>query len=371
MTSRIRRIGVLVQSQAVVLGIVVAAAPPLSAQPVYRLHDNGDLWVAKTENCRGESCVVWHLLDNHPKTQEITAGGTKTAGFDPLKAPPEAPPLYQRRTDGTIWLYTGKPCLGGSCPGWQQLDKNLQTVSIVAAGEHLYKRHDTGAIWSYTPGKPCLPNGSCPGWQQLDDNPQTVEIIAAGRSKPDAHELYKRHQDGSIWRYTGSPCSGASCWQRLDDNPQTQELTAVVVLSDGVAVPLLYQRRVDGVDSTIWHYTGPPSGPPCRGASCWKLIDDNPRTISIVTNSADLYQLRNDGSILVYNPSTPSKGWLLLDKNPRTRHIAAGTRMLYKRHDDGAIWRWATGVCSPDGSSCPAWELVYEPTIRTMASTQN
>lgn len=375
MLSHIRCIGVLVLRLAVAVGIVIAAATALSAQPVYRLHDSGDLWVAKAENCRGEPCVVWHLLDNNPKTQEITAGGQPTTpdgepigGFDPLKAPPDAPPLYQRRTDGTIWLYTGKPCIGGSCPGWQLIDKSPQTASIVAAGEHLYQRHNTGAIWSYN-GTPCRPDGSCPGWQQLDNNPDTAEIIAAGRPSPEAHALYKRHKDGTIWRYTGSPCSDTSCWQRLDNNPKTRELTAAVGLrSDGVAVHALYQRQVDG---TIWHYTGPS----CSGASCWKLIDNNPGTISIVTNTETLYQLRNDGAILVYtgkpcDAAGSCPGWLLLDNNPRTRHIAAGARSLYKRYDNGAIWRYATGVCSPDGS-CPPWQLFYDPTMRTIVSTQN
>lgn len=370
MLSHIRCIGVL--RLAVAVGIVVAAATALSAQPVYRLHDNGDLWVAKAENCRGEPCVVWHLLDNNPETQEITAGWTLSGGFDPLKAPPEAPPLYQRRTDGTIWLYTGKPCIGGSCPGWQLLEKkNPETVSIVAAGEHLYQRHNTGAILAYTPGKPCLPNGLCPGWQQLDNNPATAEIIAAGRPTHKAHALYKRHNDGTIWRYTGSPCSDTSCWQQLDNNLKTQELTAAVGLgSDGVAVHALYQRHVDG---TIWRYTGPP----CSGASCWQLIDNNGGTISIVTNSETLYQLRRDGAILAYLPpgskecdDAGSPGWQLLDKDPRTRQIAAGTRLLYKRHENGAIWSWA-GKCCRDERSCPPWHLFYEPTMRTIVSTQN
>ncbi|HBL27879.1 MAG TPA: hypothetical protein DD490_13655 [Acidobacteria bacterium] len=245
------------------------------------------------------------------------------------------------------------------------LDKNPQTVSIVAAGANLYKRHKSGAIWSYN-DTPCLPDGSCPGWQQLDDNPATVEMIAAGRSTPDSHALYKRHNDGTIWRYTGPSCSGPSCWQQLDNPLKTKELTAAVSLGNGVAVHALYQLDTNG---SIWHYTGPR----CSGASCWKPIDTKKGAISIVTNTETLYQLRGNGEILAYTgtacDASGCPGWQLLDKNTRTRHIAAGTRSLYKRHDDGAIWR-STGACGSDGS-CPPWQLLYDPTIRTTVSTQN
>jgi hypothetical protein len=141
----------VMRSRIIALGMVIAAAAALSAQPAYRLHGNGELWVAKAENCRGIPCVVWHLLDNHPRTREITAGnliidGQQGGPFDPLKALPDAAPLYQRRDDGTTWVYTGKPCNGGACLGWQQIGGNQPAVSIVAAGLQLYQRHSNGSI---------------------------------------------------------------------------------------------------------------------------------------------------------------------------------------------------------------------------------
>lgn len=368
MLSRIRFIGVLVLRLAVAVGIVLAAATALSAQPTYRLHDNGDLWVSRVEWCRGISCVEWHLLDNNPNTREITAGAGPSGGFDPLKAPPDAAPLYQRHADGKIWIYTGKPCNGGSCPGWQLLDNNPLTVSIVAAGKHLYQRHSDGAIWSYT-GTPCRPDGSCPGWQRLDDNPNTAEITAGGL--PDQTELYQRHKDGKIWRYKGTPCDDTSCpaWELLDNNPNTRELTATVRRSSaGVLVQALYQRHDDG---KVWRYTGKP----CEGASScqgWQLIDDNPRTISIVTATWHLYQLRNDGTIWVHTDK-PCKdglcpGWLLLDNNPRSSQIAAGAVSLYQRHDNGTIWRYTGPPC--EDATCRGWQLLYDPTTWTIVSTQ-
>ena len=347
------------------LGMVLAAATALSAQPVYRLHDNGELWVSKVETCSSGLCTKWHLLDNNPKTREITAGGGAPGGFDPLKAFPDAPPLYKRHDDGQIWRYTGTPCSGGSCPGWQLLD-NSPTVSIVAAGQQLYQRRRNGEIWR-SKGEPCN-STSCTGWELLDNNPETAEITAGGI--PARTELYQRRKNGHVWRYTGEPCNGTSCpgWQFLDNSGKTRELTATVrTRSDGVLVQGLDQRRDDG---TIWRYTGEP----CNGTSCpgWQLIGDSQDTISIVTDTEFLYQLRKDGSILIYNHTScngPSC-WQLLDHNPRTRQIAAGTRALYQRHDNGAIWRYTGTPCKPDGS-CPGWQLLYDPGTWTIVSTQN
>ena len=71
---------------------------------------------------------------------------------------------------------------------WTMLDNNPATVDIVAAGDQLYQRHDNGRIWRYT-GPPLT------GWQELDNNPATYQIVAGGG------QLYQRHGDGSIWRY--------------------------------------------------------------------------------------------------------------------------------------------------------------------------
>jgi hypothetical protein len=96
------------------------------------------------------------------------------------------------------------------------LDNNPKTVAIAAAGDQLYQLHNDGWIWRYT-GTPCSGN-SCPGWQRLDNNPKTKAIEAAG------NQLYQLHNDGLIWRYTGPPCSGNSCpgWQLLDNNSRTR-----------------------------------------------------------------------------------------------------------------------------------------------------
>jgi hypothetical protein len=118
-----------------------------------------------------------------------------------------------------LWRYTGMPCSGSSCVGWQLLDNNPAAAVIAAAGRQLFQLHNDGTIWRYI-GTPC--SGSvCPGWQMLDNNPQAA-AAAAG------NELFQLHRDGTIWRYTGTPCSGAACagWWLLDNNPVTKAVTA-------------------------------------------------------------------------------------------------------------------------------------------------
>ena len=54
---------------------------------------------------------------------------------------------------------------------------------------------------SRTPGTPMT------GWARLDGNPQTAGLAADGT------QLYQRHHNGQIYRYTGVPMSG---WAAVD-----------------------------------------------------------------------------------------------------------------------------------------------------------
>jgi hypothetical protein len=53
--------------------------------------------------------------------------------------------LFQLHSDGSLWQYTGPPVTG-----WQLLDNNPATTSIVARGGTLYQMHGDGSIWKYT-----------------------------------------------------------------------------------------------------------------------------------------------------------------------------------------------------------------------------
>jgi len=74
------------------------------------------------------------MLDDNTKTVKIAASGG----------------LYQLHNDGMIWKFTGAPCAGSSCPGWQMLDNNTKTVDIAADGGAVYQLHNDGMIWRYT-----------------------------------------------------------------------------------------------------------------------------------------------------------------------------------------------------------------------------
>jgi hypothetical protein len=46
------------------------------------------------------------------------------------------------RATGKVWKYTGTPCSGNSCPGWQMLDDNGSTGRIAASDTALYQIHE-------------------------------------------------------------------------------------------------------------------------------------------------------------------------------------------------------------------------------------
>ncbi len=288
------------------------------------------IWRYTGTPCSGDSCPGWQRLDNNPKTVAIAATGTH-----------HSQSLYQLHNDGWIWRYTDTPCQGDSCPGWQRLDNNSKTVAIAADGNQLYQLHNDGWIWRYT-GTACS-GDSCQGWQRLDNNSKSIAITAGGG------QLYQLHNDGWIWRYTGTPCTGDSCpgWQRLDKNSKTIAITA--------GGGQLYQLHNDG---WIWRYTGTP----CTGDSCpgWQRLDKNSKTITITANGNQLYQLHNDGWIWRYTgtPCTGDScpGWQRLDNNSASVAVAATGAGLLQLHDDGRIWRYTGTPCS--GDSCPGWEAL-------------
>ncbi len=212
-------------------------------------------------------------------------------------------------------------------PDWQLLDNNLATVAIVAEGNNLYQLHNNGRIWKYT-GTPLT------GWLELDNNPRTKQIAAAGG------KLYQIHNTGAIWRYTGPPMTG---WRQLDNNPRS-----VAIVAGGNN---LYQLHDSG---RIWKYVGPP-------VTGWQLLDDNPATKKIAASGANLYQMHHDGRIWKYT-GTPMTGWQELDNNPATADIVAEGNNLYQLHNNGRI-------CKYTGTPMTGWfELDNNPQTKQIAA---
>ena len=246
-------------------------------------------------------------------TPSPTPTSTPTSTPSPT---PTAPP-----TSSGIWSYTEPPC-EDSC--WPRLDNDPKTIAITATGtahsQILYQLHNDGSILRYT-DTPCE-DDSCTGWHRLDNDSKTIAIAA------DGNLLYQLQNDGWILRYTGDECEGDSCpgWQRkLGNNSKTIAITA--------GGGQLYQLQNDG---GILRYTG----------TGWERLGKNSKTIAITANGNRLYQLQNDHSIWRYT-GTGTK-WERLDNNSKSVVVAATGSGLLKLHDDGSIWRYKGTPCTGD-----------------------
>jgi len=200
------------------------------------------------------------------------------------------------------------------------------SVAPMAWSQNLYQTHLDGSIWQYT-GTPCS-RGTCPGWVELDNNPD-LSMIAA-----ESNELFELHKDGSIWQYTGSPCSGGFCpgWVELDNNP-----TAVSI---GVGGNILYEVHSDG---SLWWYTGTP----CSGGFCpgWaELLGSQIGSPIPFGANAALLVSEHDGAIYQW---VGAENWPLIGDTFGTTSLAVGTNSLYTLQKGGGIWQY-TGSPSPN-----------------------
>lgn len=258
--------------------------------------------------CVGSSCVGWEPIDDDQSVAQTVAADGR---------------LYKLRTNGAIYQYTWLPCFGITCQGWIPLDVGTQTKAIAATGTTLYKMHANGSIWRFTSGT----------WQMLDNNGATTAIVAGLAG------FFQLHADGTVWRSTGAACTATACpgWQLIASGA-----VSLVAASD------LYMQRADG---SIYRNTS---------GSLWVKLDNNPASVSIVAAGSSLFQLHDTGAIWRYTgvPCTGNScpGWQKLDNNPATVALAVGGLGfdLYQLHASGAVWRWTFTPCS--GNSCPGWQ---------------
>src|SRR5262249_8622477 len=237
--------------------------------------------------------------------------------------------VFQLHKSGHVFRFTGTPCDGESCHGWETLDNNPGTLTHPTGAGPLYTLHKAGRTFQFT--GPACNSVSCPGWQMLDNNPATVRI-AAGSNR----SLYQLHDDGRIFKFIGPPCNGESCpgWEMLDNNPATIGITA------GVG---FYQLQNSG---RIFRYLGTP----CDGQSClrWQMLDNHPATMAIVGGNihnkkrgAALYQMRDNGHIFRFTRTSCNDngcpGWVMIDNNSNSGRLSYGSVSnsgLYKIHAD-------------------------------------
>ncbi len=261
------------------------------------------MWRYTGTPCTGGSCPGWQMMDNNPNIVAMAASTSYT---------------YQLRNNGAIYRYTGVPCSGSSCTGWTLLNSTSTNVAIAADGTNLYRILRNGEIWRY--------NGS--SWQMLDNNPNGKAIAASGGN------LYQLHQTGAIWRFTGTVCSGSSCpgWTLIHSGTGNKAIAA-----DGAR---LYRIENSGL---VARYS----------AGAWTTLSTATNNRDIVAGGGYLYELKSNGQIWRHNGS----GWTMLDNNPATVALTAGSgTSLYQLHADGKVWRFTGTVCS--GSSCPGWQML-------------
>jgi subtilase family serine protease len=196
----------------------------------------------------------------------------------------------------------------------------------------------TISIYRYT-GTPCS-GSSCTGWSMVDNNQTTVAIAASGS------DFYQLHNNGEVYKLTGAACNGTSCsgWTKFDNNPAT-----VAIAADGSN---LYELHNDG---KIFQSTGVD----CNGSSCtgWTEIDANPTAVAIAAADGTLYELHSNGGIYqwigVACSSNACTGWIKIDNNPAAIAIVADGANLYELHDNGEIYKATGATCS--GTSCSGW----------------
>ncbi|MEE2690714.1 MAG: hypothetical protein VX640_04140 [Pseudomonadota bacterium] len=274
-----------------------SVAMAATVENVFQLHDNGEIWVWTGRPCDGGSCPHWRRIDRNPKATAIAANYAN---------------LFQLHDDGSIWRWKGAACDGDSCPSWERIGTPSETRAIAAQAGDLYALRASGAIYRWT-GAPCGAS-VCPGWSQLDRNPATRAIAAGGYGN-----LYQLHEGGAMWRWKGSPCTASGCpsWDRIDRNPATRAIEA--------APGALYQLHDNGA---IWRW----KGGACDGASCasWEMLDRNPAARAIAAASV---------------PTTSD-----------LRPASAGRPPLFQVRQNGSVWRWKGEPCA--GANCPPWDDV-------------
>lgn len=251
-----------------------------SENEVYQLHNNGSVW-----RYTGPPFTGWQLIDDNPETVQLAAAGST---------------LYQRHRGGQVYRYEDTPmrwtvldinslCLeivagGGelyqrlstgyiyrfqglsASPRWELIDDNPRCIQITAGDTALWQRHNNGSIWRYI--------GPGIKWSLVQEG--AIGPIAAGAR---GDRLYQ-HAGNNILEYSWTGPATATSVIALDKNPAT---TGFYVRGTH-----MYQIHQDG---SIWRF----SGTPITG---WEMLDNLLGTVMVVgSESGDVFELHSDGRI--------------------------------------------------------------------------
>jgi hypothetical protein len=301
--------------------------------------------------------TTWVDLDRNPDTLRISTGGGE---------------LYQLRANGSILRYTGTPCDAYGCPGWEVVDRNPDTIEIAADGDpdpvsrmwkELYQRRTDGSLWRFT-GEPCT-ESSCDGWtlEAIGVNHLTFVngelLVMVTPSSP--YYWYHNHGDAMY-------CAPPGFLPYVTDVNIDQNYEDYFYGQAGCVV----QTTVLGSDPLILTHTGAiffltyQWEPWYHGQPQYRMIDNNGATVQITSagnDSLGVYQLHSDGSIWqwngedfcgpLWNYEQTCPGWRMVDNKPGTVRIVSVWGALYKIATDG-LWRYTGTPCT--GTVCPGWE---------------
>jgi len=130
-------------------------------------------------------------------------------------------------------------------------------MAVNSSGKKLYQLHENSGIWTASP-----PDHGV--WTLLDRNDATKAIAAST-----ADEFCKLHHGGQIFAHSAA----GEAWKLIDDSG------AAAVVAPGI---YLYSWHQDG---TIWRYSGTPG--------VWEQLDTHPETVGVVGNKdGKVWQLR-------------------------------------------------------------------------------
>jgi len=313
----------------------VVPAAFAAAPVVYELHTTGSVWGYTGTPCNGQVCSGWEMLNDDSKGVQIAAG---------------AGTLYQLDSDGTVWQWNGAVCNGNACNRWTQIGAGATT--IYAAGTHVYYygcQTDTCGFYQFT-GEPCYNPAGCPGWTQID-------YFDSDFSWADYYV-----QDGSVVKINGVLFSNYDfTFQEYMGTPYDWEQLGGTFTGNAALAPGLDGTFMMGQNGAISVLNG------CVFSPCtWTQIGDNSNTNEI-TASNILYQLQNGGTVIQYT-GTPCNGnvcngWVQIDANPSVSYIVAGPNTVYELHTNGGIWQYTPAI---DCGRCSNWTQLDNNSLTKM-----
>lgn len=212
------------------------------------------------------------------------------------------------KADGMYKLHapTGQIFRYNTDNNWVSVDNNRNTVQIDGAGGRLYKRHADGSVYRWS--------GLGTSWDYIGTpNENVTDIVAA------ADQVYVRRTDGYVSRWSGS----GTTWINIEQ-PQPRVTKQITVTDDKTLWILL--TNGDLVRSFWPHDTG-----------TWQGVNPDPKNIAVASGGNRFYKLQNDGLVVWLN--VKENFWQVLEKADSVAIYAEGD-FVYSQHKDGSIWRW-------------------------------